>query len=279
MMKLLTTVHYAILSGVALFKAGTSRDIGNINTTQILPRQNTLSPFYPRNLEDLTLVRAAFDELGYQIGAKLNNIKLGCISMATDKLEGSGSVCPARDKIMVDLIQESFRQLSIRYPQLRSGITATPPNGVSPVSWDAFNDNYFKLNNALSFALKEIRKQACFILADTNSKTYDAVYGGTMTPAAVQGIELTVTSILDSWVDLDRILEGGIAPRAFDGRAQDLTEDGFQKIFRTKALFTMLGAINDLQSVTTGAQECVSLLAELTASLLIGGIGGALTGG
>ncbi|KAK6535789.1 hypothetical protein TWF281_000040 [Arthrobotrys megalospora] len=275
-MKFLPVIQYAILVGTAIFQTGAARVPQD--PVHILSRQEPVSPFYPSTLEDLTLVRAAYDELAHQIQAKLYKPSPECIPMTTDKLEGTGSICPARDNILVDLMRVCFRQLSIRLPRLRNGITATPPNGVSQVTWKDFNDNYSKLDDAVTFALREIEKQACLILADTDTKTSDAVYGGTMTPVMIRGIRITVTSVQDSWVQTDNILEGGIAPEVFDSRAENTNEDVFTKIKNTRELFMALGKINDVESLTTGAQQCVNLLAELAAAILVGGIGGILTG-
>ncbi|KAK6357754.1 hypothetical protein TWF718_002062 [Orbilia javanica] len=275
-MKLKSIFQYAAISGATLFQlvsAGTLKF-----SPQILRRGDNKSPFYPRNLEDLTLVRAAYDEIGHQIQAQLYTASPECLPMITDKLEGTGSTCPARDTTLVKIIRECFRQLSIRLPRLREGIGATPPNGVAPVSWKDFNDNYSKLGDAITFALREIQKQACLILADTDTKTYDAVYGGSMTPAMIRGVPITVTSLQDSFIKISSTLENGIAPKVLDEPAQGTTEDVFKKLGQTRSLFVTLGKINDVQSLTTGAQQCLSLLAELAAAALIGGIGGILTG-
>ncbi|KAF3092579.1 hypothetical protein TWF569_009015 [Orbilia oligospora] len=275
-MKLPSVIQYAVVSGVTLFRFSAARVLDN--PARLSSRQSTESPFYPRNLEDLTLVRAAYDELGHQIQTKLYKASPECLHMVTDKLEATGSICPARDNILVGLIRETFKQLSIRLPRLRSRIGVAPSNGVAPVSWQEFNDNYSKLDGAITFALREIQKQVCLILADTDTKTSDAVYGGTMTPATINGTSITVTSLQDSFVQIDSILENGIDPKSFDQPAQATTEDIFSKLRDTRALFVTLGKINDVQSLTTGAQQCISLLAELAAAALIGGLGGILTG-
>ncbi|KAF3190951.1 hypothetical protein TWF225_001916 [Orbilia oligospora] len=239
-MKLPSVIQYAVVSGVTLFRFSAARVLDN--PARLSSRQSTESPFYPRNLEDLTLVRAAYDELGHQIQTKLYKASPECLHMVTDKLEATGSICPARDNIL------------------------------------EFNDNYSKLDGAITFALREIQKQACLILADTDTKTSDAVYGGTMTPATINGTSITVTSLQDSFVQIDFILENGIDPKSFDQPAQATTEDIFSKLRDTRALFVTLGKINDVQSLTTGAQQCISLLAELAAAALMGGLGGILTG-
>ncbi|KAK6516081.1 hypothetical protein TWF506_005993 [Arthrobotrys conoides] len=275
-MKLHIVIQYAAISIATLSQLANARVLDDY--TRISQRQVTESPFYPKNLEDLTLVRAAYDELGHQIQGKLYRVIPECLPMITSKVAGSGSICPARDDILAGLIRESFRQLSIRIPQLRAGIGATPPNGVAPVSWKDFNDNYSKLDDAITFALREIQKQACLILADTDTKTSDAVYGGTMTPATIRGTTITVTSLQDSFVQIDFILENGIASKRFDEPAQDTTEDIFRKLGDTRALFMVLGGVNNVQSVTMGAQVCINMLAELATAGLIGGLGGILTG-
>ncbi|KAK6508794.1 hypothetical protein TWF481_003564 [Arthrobotrys musiformis] len=275
-MKSRTMLQYAAIGGVALFHLGTARVLKN--PIQIFQRRETISPFYPATLEDLTLVRAAYDELGNSIKAKLYRPSPECLPMATDKVEGMGSRCPFRDQILVDIIREAFRQLTVRFPRLRDGIAATPPAGVSPVSWKDFNDNYSKLDGAITFALREIEKQACYILADTKSQSYDAVYGGSKTPATIKGTPITVTSLQDSVVQFDFILENGISPRRLDEPAQFTTEDYFGKVKATRELFVVLGGINDVQSLSTGAQRCVSLLAEFAGTGLLDGLGGILTG-
>ncbi|KAF3180032.1 hypothetical protein TWF751_011602 [Orbilia oligospora] len=236
-MKLPSVIQYAVVSGVTLFRFSAARVLDN--PARLSSRQSTESPFYPRNLEDLTLVRAAYDELGHQIQTKLYKASPECLHMVTDKLEATGSICPARDNILVGLIRETFKQLSIRLPRLRSRIGVAPSN---------------------------------------DTKTSDAVYGGTMTPATINGTSITVTSLQDSFVQIDFILENGIDPKSFDQPAQATTEDIFSKLRDTRALFVTLGKINDVQSLTTGAQQCISLLAELAAAALMGGLGGILTG-
>ncbi|RVD80134.1 uncharacterized protein DFL_008041 [Arthrobotrys flagrans] len=220
-----TLIQCSAVSGITLFQLGAAIVLGD--PVQISPRtQDPVSPFYPSTLEDLTLVRAAYDELGHQIQAKLYKVIPERVPMVTDKLEGTGSICPAKDNILSDLIIESFRQLSVRFPRFRTGINATAPNGVAPISWKEFNDNYSKLDAAVTFTLKEIESN--------------------MILAMICGIQIMVTNLQDSIVKLDFILENGIAPRTFDGPAQDTTEDIFGKIKATRELFATLGKINDV---------------------------------
>ncbi|KAF3939226.1 hypothetical protein ABW19_dt0210009 [Dactylella cylindrospora] len=247
----------------------------DLNTSnRLVPRQNSLSPFYPITVTNLALVQAAAESLTTDIKRNLYGVPTECgLLSVLSKAEGDGSICPARDQRVYNYMLGALILFSERIPVLRAGVTATPPSGSVRITYTKFNAAYMKLGNALSVTLREIQKQACLIIADTDSLMFDAFYNGELFP---EGSNLS--TLYQSFIVTQASLLQ-VGPSAFDKTGREITEDIFAYLHETVDFFENLKSVSSTAGLTGVLQKCVGLATELVLGGGGGTIGGLIGGG